>query len=315
MKKTAKLFIGLTLTVATIVACKKHEVIDAPVTTPPQELTELNKQYLESKRQTFTVNADVYNTILGNQGTQITLSGNNFEDANGNPLTGMVDIELIELYSLSEMIAANKVTLAEENGQIIPLTSGGEFYISVTQNGNPVTVVNALSMRTAAVPNTVNNMQLFNGNLDAQGNILWTLDNNATLPTDTAGWRYLFDWNGAYNWVNCDYFFSFNNQQTNVTVEVPGYCEEENTIVYLAMPDETALTSLSHTSGNEYTTGPNYTLPEGLNLLTVVVTVHDNQIKYSIQQSTIGTNHHVNVTSMTVAPSLEELELIIQSYL
>ena len=315
MKKITQVLIGLTLTAAAIISCKKHEIIEEPISTPPQAIAELNNQFLDDKKQTFTVNADVYNVIYGNQGTKIELSGNNFTDVNGNPLIGMVDIELIELYTLSAMISANKVTMAEQNGQILPLSSGGEFYISVTQNGNPVNVANALSVTTAPVTNPVSNMQLFNGNVDNDGDILWSLDNPATLPLDTAGLSYIFDWDGGYNWINCDYFSSSPSAQTNVKVLLPTYCEEVNTMVYGAFPDGNSVTSFYHDSGSEFATSPNYTLPEGLNLYTVAITIHNNQLKYAIQQSIIGTNHVVNINSMTEVGSLAELEIILQSYL
>ena len=243
------------------------------------------------------------------------MSGNNFTDANGNLLTGTVNIELVELYTLPAMISTNKVTMATQNGQIVPLASGGEFYISVTQNGTPVNIANPMSISTAPATNPANSMQLFNGNVDTDGNILWSLDNPGTLLLDTASYRYLFDWTGDYDWRNCDYFLNSPNAQTNVTVLLPSYCEGTNTLVYGAFPGENILTNLNHISGSEFATNPGYTLPEGMSFYTVAITLHDNLLKYAIQQSTIGSNHVVDISSMTEVASWAELESVLGSYL
>lgn len=217
MKKISTVFFAFTLVAVALMSCEKQEVVPGPSSTSIN-FADLNNQYLDNKTQTFTVDANTFNVIYGNEGTRIQLSGNNFSDQNGNPLNGTVDIELIELYSFPAMIAANKATLGTQNGQISPLTSGGEFYVSVTQNGVPVNVVNPLTFRTAPTTSAVNNMQLFNGEVNGSGDIIWALDNPLNLPTDSSGSSYFFGWEGDYNWVNCDYFYASSSPQTSVTV-------------------------------------------------------------------------------------------------
>ena len=310
MKKLSFLFITTSVFLISILSCNKNEDVPAAALT----ISNLSYHFLDNKLQTFTINPNVPTVINGSYGTRIEFSGSNFTDGNGNTLMGGVDIELIELYKLSSMILANIPTLADEGGQIVPLSSGGEFYISAKQNGTPVIIANPLSVYTAPVTTPVNNMQLFNGSASLNGDLIWNLADTTALAVDTLS-SYGFPWAGDYNWVNCDYFWNSSAPQTSVSVNLPSYCNSNNTNVYLAFTNETSATSIYSSIPGEFGTSSYYSLPEGLDMHVVVTTVINGQLEYAVSQSTIVTNHVETISSLISIDSIEELEILLDGIL
>ncbi|MFT5779934.1 MAG: hypothetical protein ACI837_002894 [Crocinitomicaceae bacterium] len=318
--KRINLLLGGLLIGVSVMSCKKAEVIPTPIYegTEAQTISDVMNTYLEDQAQNFTVDANVATEVQGNQGTRIILSGNNFTDAGGNPLTGMVDIELIEIYKQSAMILANKVTVADVGGTNETISSGGEFRITITQGGMPVTIANELTVVTALATLGLGNMELFGGTLDVDGDIIWNAVDTVTVILDfpvTQGW-YAFLFDGSYSWVNCDYFWLATGPKTSVTIHVPAICDENNSRLYMAFASENAVAGLTFNelSGN-FETGLYYSLPEGLTPYFVLVVEDSGQLKYSIHQSTIVTNHDETITTLTDVGSMAELEVILDAIL
>lgn len=310
----ATLALGLVAT-----SCKKEDVVPAPdpVVQPSTNVTARFNDFLENKEQTFSVDANTATTIYGNEGTSIVLSGNNFTDASGNPLSGNVDIKLIEIYKKSDMVLTNKTTMGEQGGALSQLISGGEFYIEVTQNGTPVTIPNPMQFRTVSVPTPDFNMDLFDGTVNAEGDITWTesIDSVTVVPDSTQqGWSNWFPYGDSIGWVNCDYFWNSPAPQTDVTVNTPSQCDDTNTNVYVVFDNENAAANLYHQSGNAFGTGSWYTLPEGTDVHFVVVTDDGGQLQYAVQAATIGSNHVENITSLTNVSDMAALQVILDTY-
>lgn len=311
MKTTNLIVGGLLLFSALIAGCNKAEVIPAP-TSEETETTSIGnrfKEYMNSKVQTYVVDANTPTTIYGNQGTKVVLSGSNFS------VSGNVTLELLEIYKKSDMVLMNKATLANQGGQVVPISSGGEFRITVSQNGAPVQIVNDIAVSTNPSNTTTSNMELFGGTTDAEGNIIWDADGTLTFGQDslnTSFW-YDFPFSGDYDWVNCDYFWSYPNPQTSVMANLPAYCDGTNSAVFLVFTAENATTTLSSAGANSnvFETGGSYTIPEGLGLHFVVVSEIAGQLKYAIQQSTIVPSHVETIPTLTDVNSLAELGLIL----
>ena len=147
--KSQRILLGGML-VLVFASCKKHETVPAPENpTQAVEISQLQQEYVANHTQSFTVDANSIYTITGEKGTELYLDGTNFTDLNGNTLTGNVTIQLVEIYSPIDMVLMNKVTLGNNNGQNSLLSSGGEFKITVTQNGNPIRIENDIQITTA----------------------------------------------------------------------------------------------------------------------------------------------------------------------
>ncbi|MDG1332385.1 MAG: hypothetical protein P8P74_08645 [Crocinitomicaceae bacterium] len=319
---------ALTILIVTIlIACKKDETLPSDQQMTPIE--SLLKDYMESQVQSFTVDANNQTTLFGNQGTRIFLSGSNFSDPSGGPISGNVTLNLIEIYSKTQMIVSNKVTTANSwNGNKAPLISGGEFRIEVTQNGAPVTITNPMYISTYTLNETNCEMRLFEGITDVGNDICWNLIDDAVvfITPDSIGSTggggatsgyYTFPFNDSYNWVNCDYFYDFNGPSTTISLTAPNFCNHSNTKVYVVSETENIVANLRgpNLAGSVFKSSGNYGLPQGLPVVFVIVTNHDGQLKYAIKQSTLGTDHQETITSLTDVSSLQELETILAGIL
>ncbi len=318
MQKIHHVLIGTLLACSAMIACKKNQVIPTPEADDQLSISGKLNHYFEDQIQQFSVEASLSTVLYGSQGTRIELSGNNFADASGNPLTGNVDIQLAEIYTPVQMILTKKVTLGNNGGANEIIGSGGEFMITVTQNGNPVNIINPVNVSTAPSNSFVPNMELFNGDVDGDGNVIWTLDNTATITNvmDSISQQYYYQYlfYGDFDWINCDYFWSSTGPQTTCSVTVPSGYDDTNTICYVVFTSDNAVANFSNYNAGVFSPG-NYTLPEGLSAHFVLIADINGQLQCAIQQSTITTNHNVTFTSLTDVGSMTELESILEAAL
>jgi hypothetical protein len=124
----------------------------------------------DMKADEYVINIDRDTTIETKNGALLKIPKGSLKIDNGNTVT----LEIKEAYSISQMIQAGLTTQA--NGD--PLSSGGMIYINA-KAGQNVTITQAIKV---AVPADYlsNNMQLFKGDKDADGNINWK--DPAVLP-------------------------------------------------------------------------------------------------------------------------------------
>lgn len=81
--------------------------------------------------QKYTIDTDQDQLIEGKKGGRFLLSASSFVNAAGEDVTGLVDIELTECYSLGDMISMGLTTTAQDR----ILESGGMLQINAYQNG------------------------------------------------------------------------------------------------------------------------------------------------------------------------------------
>src|SRR5581483_2643986 len=87
--------------------------------------------------QDFTINASTGGSFTGLKGTKFTFYSNSFLNSSNALVTGNVNIQLREIYSKEDMLFSNMPTTSGNQ----PLLSGGEYYLSVSQNNQPLHMV------------------------------------------------------------------------------------------------------------------------------------------------------------------------------
>lgn len=295
-----------------VVSCKKDPIDSNDPDPIDTNVNERFSDFLKSKEQTFSVDANSSLVISGVQGTKIYFSGNNFADWSGNPLSGNVDVKLIEIYKKSSMILTKKVTMALVNGLYKPLVSGGEFFIEITQNGQKVNIVNPVYVTTKSGETFNLSMAYFDGEVDEVGDVTWLADTTTvTVGTDSSDYYYTFPFDNNVSWINCDYFFNNPSPQTGVIVDVPDKCTSTNTQVFVVFANENAVTQLYDLSNGTFSTGSYYTLPTGMDVYFVVVMDDGGQLKYAVQSNTLVMNHIETISNLTNVGSMTELETIL----
>lgn len=296
-------------------ACKKKETTEDPVVQPvPQpgssaSLADL-KNYLATNlanaTQTFTMDEDAGQTITGAQGTMITFSANSFVTQSGAAVTGNVDVELVEIYNKTDMILMNAATMGRQwDNTMKPLISGGEYKITVKQNGQLLDLAPGMgySAQVPAMGGAVDpNMSLFYGEGENDPDTLvWNPADSAQIGGQ--GSQYNF-WSDSINWVNCDYFYNNPGAQTVVQATPPSGFNNTNMLLFVSFDGLNTICNLYGFSGGNFTTAPNYTLPIGQQVNFVAIAMINGSPQVTIVPATIANNHVEvlpNLTQMTSA--------------
>src|SRR6187402_730943 len=109
-KYTLVLTVGLVL--ASLTACDDN---DKPIGPKPDgdALAAFVEANIEEEIQSFTLDAEAGGQIKGAKGTTIKFQTNAFLTLAGTPVTGTVDIELVEIYNRSSMVLTHKPTVGK----------------------------------------------------------------------------------------------------------------------------------------------------------------------------------------------------------
>ncbi len=228
MKKSLFLSTGFALLMLAFNACHKETSLQPQL---------INATVFENEHvaqlQLFTGNATAGFSITGAGGTEITFPAAAFVNANGDVVTGDVEIGIIEILTKKDLLLAGVPT--ESNGQL--LESGGEIYIQAIQQGDTL-LLNPVNGQWSTNPVQVklprdpainpNGMILFNQGPRFDGNVLsddsftWLVFDES--PQSMVG-PYAYDFTiPAFGWINVDKFLNYPpSQLTFVHVQLtPG---------------------------------------------------------------------------------------------
>lgn len=114
--KTTRVMCVMLLATGAIWACNKEDVDNdpstPPVTTPDNTVFDaLFADNIADETQTFTVNNGWGWQIVAEQGTELNFGPGAFVHADGSPVTGLVEIAVVEVLSIRDMIWLNKQTV------------------------------------------------------------------------------------------------------------------------------------------------------------------------------------------------------------
>jgi hypothetical protein len=327
MKKRLSHFLIFTLgALLSINACTKK-----PDTIAPSDNSFSN--YFANQRsttQTFNFNANTSNTLYGLKGTRVNIGAGTLRTISGQRVTGNVTLELKEVTKLSEMIVNNAPTVS--NGKI--LTSGGEFYISASQNGSPLKLADNASffISVVAPKGTTDSMNVFTGR-DSSGTVIWksvqadTVNSRVIIPADSSqkrwdtsvyyqnlGWAIINKTNEyvvkctQFGWINCDYFSTYTDV-CRLTATCDTIYKTTYTKVFYTIP-------ATNTVGNFYiNTNLEFfcnTIPNNYKLNIAAINYHDGKYYVALTQHTMNCSLTPNSAKLDF---IEIQESQIESYL
>lgn len=292
---------------------------ETPQVPTPAQFNTLIDSALENVKQQFTFDASLSTvTLTSAKGVQITISPGCLSK-NGNPVTGNVAIEYVELFNRGNMLTTNKPTMGlMPNGDRGLLISGGEFYINATQDGVQLEMSCGIQLM---VPSNLtggadNAMSLWFGENDEDGNLVWDEVNNenpqgqqeAGVGADGGNYYCYFN---HFGWTNVDRFYNDPRPKTTIYVDVPEGYDDTNCAVYLAYVGETNALALLDTY-NEDTElfSEHYGLiPIGLECYVIFVSENDGEWTYAIKAVTIVEGQIITIADADL-DSITEAELI-----
>lgn len=272
---------------------------------------------LKRPSQTFTINAAETSTFTtaGKAVFRFPSEGYYYEN-DGNTVSGDITVYVKEIYRKGDMIRENVVTVSTDNEL---LGSGGMFQLEMQQNGKKVLLRDdkKINIDIPAV-NTGNEtplagMQVYNGAVRQDsaylGFVTWKLNNLGDIA-ETGTWIDGIDQlevlgyrltTAGYQWINCDYFASFNSTVT-CSFNLPAIANPQNTRVFI-MYD--GLNVMQPAIYNSFAARFVANIESGLPVSIVVLHVdNDKELYYSFQQETIqtgGTSIEVPLEKTSVA--------------
>lgn len=294
-------------------SCKKDK--PQPITPDPanpsaNQATVFFNNNLSNGTQTFTINAGQAQTITGNKGTVVHFNANSFVTANGTPVTGNVQIELVEIYSKKDMILMNKQTVGKMWNGVSPLLSGGQFSIVAKQNGQKLKLAPGMNYQIdAPAPNgTTSQMGLFYGQIENE-QLEWSQADSSFVSNGSGIYSAFPDSTG---WVNLDYFMNNPGPLSKINLQIPSGFTTANTRVFVTIDGSSSMAGIYNVESGIFNSGDYYKLPVGMAVHFIIINLDNNEIHAAVVPATITSNHLQVVNSLN-AYSLAQLDALLNN--
>jgi hypothetical protein len=314
VKTLALLFFGIT----TFVSCSKddsssqNQQFEAP---SAAEFGGIRNQALLNQTQNFTATAGAgMITLTSSHGVQISFNGNNLTKS-GNPVTGSINIKLIELFDKGTMLATNKATMGKmSDGNQSILISGGEFYLEASQGGVQLVSTGTIQLTVpSSLTDGVDNAMIFwEGNAADPENMVWQkpvrpVGGNPNGEVGAVGFNTAGNYTmsfGNFGWTNIDRFYSDPRPKTQILATVPSGYNNTNSAVYLSVDGEgqNQLAKFDTYNATTQQFSEHYgQIPVGLQCHIIFATEENGQWRYGIKGVTTTANA---VYSFTLAETV-----------
>lgn len=288
----------LTLATLSLIGCNNDENNNEPATA--SEFTAVRKAALDGETQKFTATAGAgIITLTSDKGVTIKINGDCLTK-NGNPVTGAIAIEFVELFDKGTMLITNKPTMGiMPNGDHNLLISGGEFFVKATQDGVELaTTCNINLIVPASLTDGIGiGMVLWNGLINTEGDLAWeevrdTAGANGGKGGVVAEGNNYYVSFGNFGWTNVDKFYSDPRPKTTILADAPDGYDNTNSAIYLSYDGEgqNALAKLD-TYTNAGLFSEHYgQIPIGLTCHVIFATEDNGQWRYAIKAVTVAAN-------------------------
>lgn len=297
MKTTFKT-IGLSLLLLiSFASCDNSDGDDIKLIPPTKAAFKgITEKGIKRNTQNFTMTAgNGVVTLTSAKGVKLYINGDCLTK-NGNPVTGQVNIEYIELFDKGNMLVTNKPTMGiMPDGKKNLLISGGEFFIKATQGGVELQTSCSLSMivPTALTDGYDNLMTLWTGVIDEEGELAWKdargADGKGGVQGEGNNYYVTF---GNFGWTNVDRFYSDPRPKTTILVDVPEGYDNNNSAVYLSYDGEgnNALAKLDTYTAQGLFSEHYGQIPVGLACHIIFATEDNGNWRYAIKGVTTTAN-------------------------
>ncbi len=333
------IFFMTILLATTFVGCSDDDDNNGGNTKPnvtEKALKEARTKTLEKLTQTKEfkgLTENDYINFTSSKGTSFYVYVGHLKDEQGNQVTGDVTLKFIEIYDRAMMVVTNKATMAMENGKLYQLSSGGEFYIELMQNGKKLSLMDGasfslrvpLSLTNDAKPQEMTSWYLSPANISSTfdpisaqnpaGDMVWEQRgpcNNDEEPEVGVGlmatpekpdyYYPTFCKELNFGWHNIDRFWNSieNPTPVDVRVEVPEGFEGKKADVYFAVQGENntlAQAFAENESSRIFSTGKGV-IAKGIKLHIIMVSVNsgDNKWTYAVKSIDVNEEPVQNVT-------------------
>ena len=320
--KTLKTIIGTLLLTVAFFSCETNDDFDPIIIGEVLDYNDIQGFFEANgvQDQNFTLDAVAGGSLTGQDGTVVIFPPNAFVDGSNNPITGMVDVAIKEIFKPSQMILSNKPTNALNfSSQNTFLLSEGETEVKISQSGNSVELASGvnyqISVPSAGGPDI--DMLPFAGTATDTEGIVW----NATADVGTAGngmqyvtmpASYIYDVFDT-GWSNCDKFYSYPGNKTTNYINLTNSPNEAETVIFLVFEENNlpAVVKFSTLYANGIQSYVDM-LPEGLAVTYIAITLENNQQYLAMDNITISDEEELtlNFEAKSTQEILDTLALL-----
>jgi len=311
------------LVVLSLTGCGKDDApapVDQLVMPTQAGFQMLRNQALSDLVQTQKFDAGEGVHFVSRKGTIVDIGQYELVDQLGNSIIGEVELTFIEIFDRGNMAVSNKPLMGRSNnGYLLPLVTGGQFFMQVTQGDQLVKPLNHyyVTVDAAHTGGLDMGMTLWQGEIDGAGNLAWNPveiglgsgegDDGNGNPVWTDGDQAGLGFNpvtdtydffiNEFGWTNVDRFTANSGPLTKIKVTVPAPYNETNAAVYLAYQDQPGLLAQLdlYNTNDQYFTEHFGFVPIGMTLHVIFASESNGQYVYSIKEVTIEEDHVINI--------------------
>jgi hypothetical protein len=322
---TLKNIFGIVLIIAFVISsCSKND--DESIILP-EEILEYDDilGFYESngvQKQNFTIDATTGGSITGEEGTKVIFPPNSLVDIDGNLISGSVEVSIREIFTASQMILSNKptnaVNFSDENTFLL---SEGETEVVVTQNGNSLNMASGTfyQIQVPSAGGADDDMLPFVGEATNDGGIIWNATRDVGIGNGTSGIvynaapsSYIYDVFDT-GWSNCDKFYAYPGEKTTNYINLTTSPNAPETAVYLVFKENNlpAVVKIFN-EGTPIIQSYTDSLPVGLEVTYVLITIEDNQQYLATKSIVISEEEELSFTfeAKTTQEILDALTLL-----
>ncbi|RZJ31819.1 MAG: hypothetical protein EOO48_00865 [Flavobacterium sp.] len=280
------------------------------------QFREMETAALNSVKQHFTFDASIGVTATSEHSVNIVIPAGSLIK-NGVTVTGMVDLEFIEIFDGGLMAVTGKPTRGiTPDGKLAMLISGGEFFLQATQNGEVLEIDPSQNITLVVPPDNDQpnpDMSLWQG----------VVTDTITGSNDAFVWQpigqgvnagaigiegYYCSF-GNFGWTNVDCFYSDPRPKTTILARVPEGYDNNNSTVYLSYDGQGhSLAKLDTYTADGLFSEHYGQIPIGLECHAIFMTVQNGTYKYAIKPVVITDGGIINFTaSETVTGTKDQL--------
>jgi hypothetical protein len=250
-------------------------------------------------------------TVLTPSGLQVTFPPNCCVNGAGQPVTGKVQVELMQIKKKGDMIRLSKPTTTNDSLMV----SAGEIFISLKKDGQPIKLAPGVKINIHYVDAPVNVlMKFFAGDETNPERFNWRPNPDLVNNFISVGSQAYNIYTNHLRWINIAYVFDINTTaKVNVVADVAPYFTNANTVAFTVFKDLRSVAGMyGNTNTRKFTTGK---LPVGKAITVVVISKQANDYFLGTESAvtTLPTTGNLN-QSVMVKPIKKSIPEIL-SYL
>ena len=306
----------------------KEECEEGLLTYPTPEQIADGEAYRQSaeecrlpKVQTYQVSNLTGGEVVANQGTVFFINPQTFANQDGTLIDGNVTLEVLEMFTQGDIIACQLSTngINPENN-IEPLLTEGLFYINITYNNQPVTIIQNIDV---FIPSSnlgnFNHMFLSPSCPDLLCQVLWERDTSVeviettyitTTGESVTGYASFLHQNNTFGWHNIGRYLPQDITRTTIYNKAPAGYNKTNSNVFLVYNQDALSVALfeKFDDENKVFTEMHRQLPLNIEANVIFTTKQNQEFLYASKPVTITENKIT--TTLDINSEQEEETLI-----